>query len=256
MKSVYIATPMYGGKCYQGYVNSLIENILDLKEHGYFVQWHFIGNESLITRGRNLMVDAFLKSECTHLMFIDSDIVFPVGSIRKMLETNKELVCVPYPKKGIDWDRINKTILENLDDIKNGKEIDLKMYGAAYVMNFLNLYQEDEFMKEMSNEDNELLEIRHGGTGFMLISRNVFTKLKPHMKQARGADVGKNKHWYTEYFKTGIDNNGIFQSEDWLFCDQWRGIGGKVFLVNGIKLDHIGTYIYSGDWVKFGANIQ
>ena len=48
---------------------------------------------------------------------------------------------------------------------------------------------------------------------------------------------------------------GILQSEDWVFCNQWREVGGKIWLHPYIKLDHIGTYIYEGDIQQVGANI-
>ena len=40
---------------------------------------------SLVTQGRNLCVSAFLDSNCTHMLFVDSDIYFRAESIIKML---------------------------------------------------------------------------------------------------------------------------------------------------------------------------
>ena len=41
-----------------------------------------------------------------------------------------------------------------------------------------------------------------------------------------------------------------------MFCNQWRNVGGKIWLDPSIKLDHIGTYIYEGDIQQVGANIS
>ena len=60
---------------------------------------------------------------------------------------------------------------------------------------------------------------------------------------------------YSKYFKTDIDQDGVLQSEDWVFCNQYRDVGGKIWLNPTIKLDHIGTYIYEGDIQQVGANI-
>lgn len=246
--SIMIGTPMYGGMAFHGYVNGIINNILDLRFNNIGAYWTFIANESLITRGRNFIVDQFMKSECTHLMFIDADISFPEGSIRTLLNADKDIIAAPYPKKGIDWDRINEII-------KLNKHIDeplpLNKFGASYVINYL------DNANPPKPDEKGIVEVAHAGTGFMLIKRDVFVKLFPYMKQARAANFGKFNNWYTEYFKTDIDENtGVLLSEDWWFCDRWREIGGQVHLMPGIVLDHVGTYVFSGDLAAAGANIS
>lgn len=247
-KSVMIGTPMYGGLAYHGYINGLINNILDLRFNNIGAYWNFIGNESLITRGRNFIVDQFMKSECTHLMFIDADILFPEGSIRSLLNADKDIIAAPYPKKGIDWDRINEII-------KLNKHIDeplpLHKFGASYVINYL------DNSNPPTPDEKGVVEVAHAGTGFMMIKREVFVKMFPYMKQARAANFGRFNNWYTEYFKTDIDeNSGVLLSEDWWFCDKWREIGGQVHLMPGIVLDHMGTYVFSGDLAAAGANVS
>ena len=239
---VYIGTPMYGGLCYHGYTSSLINNILDLKKHKINVDWQFIGNESLITRGRNYIADSFLKSSCSHLMFIDADISFDNDAIRKLLESKEDFVCAPYPKKFIDWKTIKqKGLFSNPSQLKN--------FGASYVINYL-----DSRDIPLPNKKG-LIEIKHAGTGFMLLSREVFKKMISSCKQARASNFGQFSNWYTEYFKTNVDADGVLQSEDWVFCNQWRDLGGKIWLMQDIKLDHIGTYTYEGDILSYGANI-
>ena len=54
---------------------------------------HFIFNQSLyIDYNRNQIVDEAVKNGSTHLMFIDSDIQFPVDGIDKLLAHDKEIV--------------------------------------------------------------------------------------------------------------------------------------------------------------------
>jgi len=240
--SVYVGTPMYGGLCYHGYASSLINNILDLKQHKIGVEWQFIGNESLITRGRNYIADSFLKSSCSHLMFIDADISFDRDAIRKLLMSKEDFVCAPYPKKFIDWKTIKqKGMFADHSQLKN--------YGASYVINYLD-------SRDIPQPNNKgLIPILHAGTGFMLLSREVFIKMRSSCRQARASNFGDFSNWYTEYFKTDVDADGVLQSEDWVFCNQWKDLGGKIWLMQDIKLDHIGTYTYEGDILTYGANI-
>ena len=69
---------------------------------------------SLVTQGRNLCVSGFLESNCTHMLFIDSDINVQAKTIMKMLQAEKELISVPYPLKAFLWDK-------GFDEINQGK---------------------------------------------------------------------------------------------------------------------------------------
>jgi hypothetical protein len=100
-------------------------------------------------------------------------------------------------------------------------------------------------------DEDGWLEVRHGGTGFMLIKREVFEKLAPKVPEYR-ASTKKNKEGkFTkpltkQYFDTSIDETGCLLSEDYHFCNVWRKYGGKVFANVNIKFNHIGTQIFGG----------
>ena len=55
--------------------------------------------DSLVTRARNKLVTEFLKTDCTHLFFIDADISFEPDDLIRVLAFNKPLVAAPYPIK-------------------------------------------------------------------------------------------------------------------------------------------------------------
>ena len=241
-KSVMIGTPMYGGMCSYVYTASLAQNISDLKDHNTNVGWCFVYNDSLITRARNYIADQFLNSNHTHLMFIDGDIQFPSNSIRMLLNTEKDFVCASYPKKLIDWNNIKR----KMHFSKN--EGDLKKLGSSYVLTYVdsnNIPTPDE---------NNLIEVKQSGTGFMLLSKRVFEVLYNKMPKTRGSNFGNLNNWYTEFFKTDIAEDGVFQSEDWFFCNEWIKCNEKIFLKLDISLNHYGSYLYEGNIEEFGAN--
>ena len=103
---LFVATPMYGGMSHGMYVKSCLDLQALCANYGVEVRFSFIFNESLITRARNYLVDEFLRSDCTHLMFIDSDIGFDPNDVIALSViaaegTDKHIVCGPYPKKCI-----------------------------------------------------------------------------------------------------------------------------------------------------------
>lgn len=51
-----------------------------------------------------------------------------------------------------------------------------------------------------------------------------------------------------EFFATSIDERtNVLLSEDYHFCEKWRELGGRIFAIPSIKLEHVGSYVYGGD---------
>ena len=165
-----VGTPMYGGMCHGDYTTGCLQLSNYLSSQGVQHSFSFLFNESLITRARNFIAHNFLKSDFTHLLFIDSDIKFNAGDVPKMIESDKDIICGIYPMKGINWPNVRNAINNNVPDEE------LKYHTGSFAVNPL---KKDEG-KEIVVTVNEPFEISNGATGFMLIKREVFTKLEPH----------------------------------------------------------------------------
>jgi hypothetical protein len=238
--TVFIATPMYGGQCAGWYTQSILNLVNVFSGAGINTQFSFMFNESLITRARNALAHQFLKTDATHLMFIDSDIRFNPADIVKMLEVDKEIICGIYPKKEINW----FTVKQAMD---NGVEKDkLQYYTGSFVVNLVN------YAGEVTVPVSEPVEIFNGGTGFMLIKREVFETLADKVPSYTN-DVGdlsnqmKEKEVIKEFFATSIepDTNRLL-SEDYHFCRIYRLAGGKVWAAPWAHLGHMGSYLFEG----------
>ena len=72
--SIFVATPVHS-ECSIHYTQALLEFQKMSLEKGVETQFCLL-KSSLITQGRNLCVSAFLESNRTHMLFIDSDIYF------------------------------------------------------------------------------------------------------------------------------------------------------------------------------------
>jgi len=238
MDHIFVATPMYGGMCAGYYCQSLLR--LNQYARGRFdVTCSFMFNESLITRARNAMVHAFMKSSCTHLMFIDADIQFEPETVHQMLEQNLDIIAGVYPKKEINWELLEAAVKAGVPAQQ------LKSYTGAHVVNLLE-------GQEASVRADRPLEVMHAGTGFMLIQRHVFESLKPDLPTYRNdvKDLEGNLQRgddIVEYFTTSIDEkSGSLLSEDYHFCKAWRSIGGQVHIAPWVQLTHIGTFAFEG----------
>jgi hypothetical protein len=242
--SLMIATPMYGGMCTGHYVAGLLGTINKMKSVGVPVYWAQMMNESLITRARNELARLFLEKGMDYLMFIDADISFNGTAVAQLMAADRDITCGIYPKKEVDWKQVSKAA-------KMGKE-NLQDYGGAFVFNMTGQMQE--------SDSDGVIEVRHGGTGFMLIKRKVFEDLMPHVPTYRVSTHKENGEYIKplthEFFATSIDQTGALLSEDYHFCDLWRKHGGKIYANPFIKLEHVGTYVYGGDILKSGGNLK
>ena len=249
-KSIFIATPMYGGMNHGLYMKACLDLQGLCMQYGIATKFSFLFNESLITRARNYLVDEFLaRSDCTHMLFIDSDVNFDPKDVIAMLALDKEVIGGPYPKKAIKWKNIKKGIEKN-PDIDAGM---LEKLAGDFVFNPVKGTQQFSV--------TEPLEVMEIGTGFMMINRDVFTKMAtayPNIKY-KPDHVGQahfdGTRYIHAYFDTVIDTidsivgggSDRYLSEDYMFCQMWRKIGGKVHLCPWMKTAHIGTYHFHGD---------
>ena len=114
-----IGTPMYGGACTSEYTQSLLALTESVKSSGNEITSIFLGNESLIQRGRNTIAYHFLNSTATHLMFIDADIKFRPRDIARMIAADKELIIGPVPlRRYRDWETDRKSTRLNSSHLK------------------------------------------------------------------------------------------------------------------------------------------
>lgn len=226
-KKILIGTPMYGGQCYGVFVESLLNLQKALFTNGYFMEFMYISNESLITRGRNEIVHTFMNSKFDYLLFIDGDHRFDAVAILRMIEEDEDIICGIAPRKNINWQSVKES--SYLDASVN----DLKFFTGEFVVNVL---------EGVEVFHNKKFEIKNGGTGLMLIKKNVFEKLKVKMNTYK-SDYGP--HSVVEYFKTSV-LDGKLLSEDYELCKDWRELGGKVYAAPYTLMTHIGTYEYAG----------
>ena len=230
-----VGTPAYGGQMCTEYVQSL----LALKEaclvNNIKLTCIFLGNESLIQRGRNSIAHHFLQMEdATHLMFIDADEKFEPNDIALMIKADKGIIGGAVPMKGINWQRVkqgavlNHPRLDLLTGIFNVNELDdHKMVNPA-----------------------EPFQVKHVGTGFMLIQREVFDTMKEHVGWYNngGSTINPEDKVYDFFKVQNVDNQLL--SEDYNFCHMYRELGGTVWVAPWCVLGHFGAYLFSGQYAQ------
>jgi hypothetical protein len=240
MTKLFIATPMYGGQCFGYYAQGLLSLQNLMAQNRIDTAVSFLFNESLIQRARNALSHNFMKTDFTHLMFIDADIRFNAQDVLTMMHADKPIICGIYPKKEINWSGVEEAAKANVPTS------DLRKYSGAFVVNLV------EYAEKAQVEINQPVEIWNGGTGFMLIKREVFEQLKDKVPSYindthdLGGNIGNER--IVEYFATSIEPIGErLLSEDYHFCKLWREkCGGSVWAAPWVQLAHVGTHMFDG----------
>jgi hypothetical protein len=250
-KKLFVGTPMYAGLCYGTYLRSCLDLQMACAQYGVECRFSFLFNESLIQRARNYIADEFLRSDCTHMIFIDSDISFNPIDIIAMLAIDKDICGGPYPKKNINWGNIKKAISKN----PNISDEDLSLLGGDIVFN--------PAPGITTFNVSELVEVMELGTGFLMMKRGVFEKYKKEYPQR----MYKPDHVGTQFFGGDREICSFFNveidpetkrtwSEDYNFCHDCRKIGFKIWMAPFMQLQHTGTYTYQGSLPKVAQYLQ
>ena len=222
--NIFFATPCYGGMLTDQYFLSMFRVSQAFMQHGINFRITTLRNESLVTRARNILTAMFLQSECTHLMFIDSDIEFDAESVLRAMAYDKPIMAAAYPKKALP---------------------------IQYAINFKFV---DQKTKQIRVE-NGAVEVLDASTGFFLVKRETIEKMcqaYPELHYRNDSNIDEKFHKYCyALFDTWLDpDDNRYLSEDYTFCRRCQKIGGEIWLDPNTKLNHVGSYTFEGNVSK------
>ena len=253
-KKLFIATPMYGGQCHGSYTKAITDLMVLCTKYGIEAKLFFIFNESLVQRARNYLTDEFVRSGYDHMIFIDSDIHFEPQDVLVMMHfattrDDMDVVCGPYPKKAISWEKIKVAVDKGYAD-KNPNNLE------EFVGDFV--FNPAEGVTQFRVD--EPIEVKESGTGFMLITREALQKYdKAFPMQSYKPDHARTVNFdgsreIMAYFDCVIcPDTKRYLSEDYMFCQWMRKAGGKVWLLPWLRLKHAGSYIFGGSLQALAA---
>ena len=257
-RKLFVATPMYGGQCAGMFCRSTNDLSALCMHYNIELKYYYLFNESLITRASNYCCDEFLRSDCTHMLFIDADIGFEANDVISMLalmdhedpENEYDILCSPYPKKCISWEKIKAAVDQGQADEDPNN---LEHFVGDYVFNPIAGTTEIAL--------DEPAEVLEGGTGFMMLTKKTLQTFRDAYWEDSELSPGgfkyKPDHIRTEHFDGSREIMMYFQalidpesrrylSEDYMFCQWARKAGLRLFLCPWVQLQHVGNYTFGG----------
>lgn len=208
--NLLIGTPAYGGMVHSDFANALLGYQQAQIEFALMT----IGNESLITRARNTIISEFdARTEFTHLLFLDADVMLPAPALRRMLAGGRDVIGAAVALKG-------------------------RSPAGARIFNVGRLVGEDG--------PNYLVE--RVGTAALLLSRRAVAALLADARAdgrvytrgylVRGLPLQATVQY--DVFRTGVVGEE-YLSEDFWVCRELRRLGFAIHLDPTIVTRHSGV---------------
>ena len=173
--------------------------------------------DSLVARARNRLCAEFLASDCTHLLFLDTDLIFSVDHIARLVQHAQfpelKVICGLNPKKQLE---------------------------LGWVCNV--------FDEEQPVHEDGLQRVKYAGTGCMLIARSLLNDMRLALPEIEyDPDEGDSPGIKWDFFTTGVrvfNGRRRYLSEDWMFCQRILDLGHDIWMDTQIVLKHVGEMVY------------
>lgn len=234
---VFLPLICYNHTANTDYMMSLMRLILFFRENNINATVMPITFESLISRARNAAVAHFLSDpEATHILFIDSDIVFTPQDVLKLFHVNQPVVAASYAQKWLDESKMNKVFA-----MPEVPPEPLSLCTRLCV----------HFVP--GQPTGAVMEAEYVATGFLLIQREVFEKMMqayPERNYANDIDgyASAQPDLFYDFFPVHIHpGTKRYESEDYGFSRLWREVGGKIWIATDVTLTHRGWYGFSAN---------
>jgi hypothetical protein len=199
--------------------------------------------DALITRARSSLAAQFLDDPAaTHLLFIDADIGFEPAQVLRLIHFGADMCGAVYPVKAIDWERVKTAFAAN--------------QPAAAALNYVYEVVDRDAVEARAG----FVKVRYAGTGFLMIKRQALERMcehYPHLRFERdhSLDAATPSRNRFALFDSMIDETGTYLSEDYSFCRRWIAMGGEIWVDLSSRLNHVGPYVFQGDFASQFAPI-
>lgn len=214
-KRVFLAVAAYEGLS-AGFTYALFHTAQALQTAGIESELAIYSGNCNVDDSRNRLVRDFLNSDCTDLVFLDSDLGWYARDFVQIVQYDRDVVAGIYPKKHGD----------------DGYPVIL-MPG--------------ELMIERSDG---LMEVQCVPTGFLRIKRHVLEAL------AAKSEWFNSKNDADSAIPCIFDreiHNGERWGGDYVFSRKWRALGGKIYIDPQMRFEHSGEHTWLGcvgSWLR------
>ena len=246
--SISIFTVCPAGSCPVEFTNSLVGTMQMCFQYKITIQVEFHKQYHTLVHAKN----AFL-SKCerdpsiTHIMFIDSNVVWKPGDILGMLLKNKPIIAGAVPQS-YSWDSFDDSNNNLIDFISNKRKTETMLENipiSALLKSKICRYN----VQIPSNEiviENNLLEVVNVSFQFLMIQREVLEKITESFPSSKFMSNNTEMCCFME----NTVENGVFYSDEEVFAQRWTNMNGKIYIGTNIILENMNLFSCQGDLLR------
>lgn len=201
-RKVLLATPAYGTTS-AAYTFAIAGSREALHAAGIQTAYLLLQGNCHVDDARNSIVRDFLESDCTDLVFLDSDVDWEPPALVQLCRRDLDIVGGVYAYRR-----------------EGGENMPVRMMAGA-------------------EETEELLEVEGLPTGFMKIKRHVLEKMAA--VAPRYFDKIYETALVFDRPTPGDDKTRWGGDVD--FCNRWRAMGGRIWADKELRLGHTATIV-------------
>lgn len=255
--SLFVGQAFYECKSFSPQIPCLMDAFRTMEELGIRYTYIQINGDSYVSRAKNALVHAFLKSDFTHLMILDSDHTWNLEGFMRLLRASLagfEVVAGLYPCKN-NWDFYGGWPRMDKNGFLLGKEEgDIRVLDMQVIPGGFVIYSREAFERTrpfldsyIAAEDNEeILEAFQDGIEFA-IPRLTVEDMEPMLKEDLIAEVLKRQRGERSAGRIG---------EDVYFQRRYLEAGGKLWCEPNIDIGHIGIKEWRGNYQEHLLNCR
>lgn len=211
-----IAVPAYAGTVFMGTMRSIIADTVGLIARGDTVTLFDESGSAMIADARAQMLAEFMASTADHLIMIDHDVVWEPGTLQKLVDAPVDFRAGLYPLR---QDPLSWPVW--LPDGKKTLDVD---------------------------PETGLCEVDAVPAGLMCLTRAAVEKMiTAYPETAYIADKYPHRMAYA-LFESVRDPSAPLRKygEDYSFCQRWKALGEKIWIIPVLKTGHVGMKLFQG----------
>ena len=120
---IFLATPMYDGRVHHAYMMGAVQ--LALEFPGEVIMCKVGG--SYLPSSHDRLTQLFMQSSATHLLFVNSDMIWTPADALQLLAANREFVSGIYGKKRVEARAVTP-------ERRQGDLLELEYTGAGFML--------------------------------------------------------------------------------------------------------------------------
>uniref|UniRef100_A0A6C0HIQ9 Nucleotide-diphospho-sugar transferase domain-containing protein n=1 Tax=viral metagenome TaxID=1070528 RepID=A0A6C0HIQ9_9ZZZZ len=245
--NISIFTVCPAGSCPVEFTNSLVGTMQLCFQFKITIQVEFHKQYHTLVHAKNAFLSKCERDKSiTHIMFIDSNVVWKPTDILGMLLKNKPIIAGAVPQS-YSWDAFDAE--SNIFDVISNKRKSETMLDNIPLSALLKSKICRYNVQIPSNDiviDNNLLEVLNVSFQFVMIQREVIEKMAVSFPSSKY--ISNNTAMCC--FMENTVENGVFYSDEEVFARRWSNMNGKIYIGTNIILENMNLFSCQGDLLR------